>query len=338
MEVLQNIWVSYGEILTVFFVGILLGAFIIFALDLILTEYNERKIYNILYKRMEIEEYIDMVSALIAKSKKVSRKIRYSIYKAIGLYYKGDNEQALEWLKKVSSDIPNCEDKDVKYHYALAVLKILFRMPYSDAIAEQYKANKDVIEQMKNIPTFKFDAFFLEGVYKSRKGKYKEAYEALSSIEKTAINKLDRVMLSFELIKACIHIDRLEEAETRTEEVMNTKKSSKNSLFVYAELEELAKEQRGSTKTISSVDKDLEEQKQQEALEKLQKEVEVAIEETKNKLDEEENIAAVEEATKSDEDKKIDEQKALEEEFNKQLSEQTASLYEDMKVSNNVNK
>ena len=41
-------------------------------------------------------------------------------------YYKGDNEQALDWLKRVSPDIPNCEDKDVKFYYASAVLKILF--------------------------------------------------------------------------------------------------------------------------------------------------------------------------------------------------------------------
>ena len=341
METLQNFWGNNGEILTIFFVGILLGAFAIYAIDLILNEYNERKIYNTLYRRIEVDEYIDLVSSLIARSKKFARKVRYSIYKAVGLYYKGDNEQALEWLKKVSADIPNIEEKDIKFYYASVLLKILFRMPYSEAIHDQYKANKDVIEQMKNIPSFKFDALYLEGVYKGLKGKYKDAYEQLSSIDKIATNKLDKTMLSFELVKVCIHIDRLEEAELRTEEVMNTKKNSKNNLFVYRELENLAKEQRGSTKTISSVDKDLEEQKQQEALEKLQKEVETAIEEDENKTEEENAIAAVEEANKPEEQKektKEDEQKSLEDEFNKQLSEQTASLYEDMKVSNNVNK
>lgn len=241
-------------------------------------------------------------------------------------------------IKEGSPDIPTCEDKDVKYYYASVLLKILFRMPFSDAIAEQYKANKDVIEQMKKIPSFKFDALYLEGVYKSQRGKYKDAYEMLSSIDKVAINKLDRIMLSFELIKVCIHIDRLEEAETRTEEVMSTKRNSKNNLFIYGVLEELAKEQRGSTKTISSVDKDLEEQKQQEALEKLQKEVESAIEEDELKSEEEKSIAAVEDAIKPAEKTKEEKQKELEEEFNKQLNEQTASLYEDMKVSNNVNK
>lgn len=331
-----NILLSEGAI--IFYIVVIIGAFILYALDLINNELRERNLESLLFKKFEVDEYIKVVSEYGAKSRNKAKITKYNIYKAQGLYYKGENEKALEWLKVAEPEVEKSEDMYLKMIYASTFFKILFDIGYNDKVEQIYQKNKKIIDKMITSSTNKFDGLYISGLYVKVKGLNKEAYEIFSEAKNYAIHKLQKVMLSFQLAQVCIALSKIEEAEIETENVMNTKKKSKNYLFVYEVLEKIIKETRSQSINISSVDKDLEEQQRKEALDKMNKEVEEAIlkgddKDTKEvKTDENGNIVKEKEI---DEDvKKLQEEEA----FKEELENLTKNLHNEMLVNNNLNK
>ena len=101
---------------------------------------------------------------------------------------------------------------------------------------------------------------------------------------------------------------------------------------VLDKLEKIIKERRSQSNNISTVDKDLEEQDRLEALEKMNKEVEEAINNDEIKKTEEE-VKGVSKEEDADV-KKLRE----EEELKSQLEEMTKNLHNEMLIQNNLNK
>ncbi|MCQ2979183.1 MAG: CDC27 family protein [Clostridia bacterium] len=323
MDVLTNTIFSGNAILI--YIAIIIIIFIIYALDLINNELRERNLENLLYKKLEVDDYLKVVSEFAAKSRNKTKITKYNIYKAIGLYYKGENDKALEWLKMADSEVQKSEDIYLKILYTSTIIKILFTLGYNDTVEAVFQKNKAIFDRMLPLQTYKFDAYYLLGTHDFLQGNAKEAYEKLQEAKKNAMNKLEKTMASYQLAKICLEISKIEEAELEVENVMNTKRKSKNYLFIYEELEKVIKERRSQTVNISSVDKDLEEEQRQEALEKMNKEVEEAIENEEIKPKEQTEDADV---------KKLRE----EEDFQKQLENMTKNLHNEMLVQNNLNK
>ncbi len=322
--------------MVIFYIVLFIGIFAVYALDLLSNELRERNLESLLYKKFEIDEYIKVVGEYGAKSRNKQKITKYNIYKAQGLYYKGEKEKALEWLKIAEPEVQKTDDIYMKIIYSTTIFKILFSIGYNDNIEQIYQNNKKIIDKMLASTSSKYDGLYINGLYEYVKGNEKEAYELFTEAKKNAMNKLQKTMISFELAKLCIKMGKIEEAEIETEIVMNTKKKSKNYLFVYDELEKLVKETRSQSINISSVDKDLEEQHRKEALDKMNKEVEEAINNEGKiakdvKPDENGNMPKEE----VDEDiKKLQEEEA----FKEQLDNLTKNLHEEMLIQNNINK
>lgn len=329
MEFFNNLWNTIFSANSVLFMAILLLAvFIFYAVDLVLTEVKERKIYGLLHRKIDIEEYLNEVTELISKSKRPMRIAKYTVYKATGLFYKGENENALEWLQKISQTVENCNDVEVKIVYTMMLFRILFAIGYNEKVDKIFNDKKDILDKMLTIQSYKYEAEYILALYEYKKGNTKVAYKEFHKVKKMPLSRLDRIMTSFQLAKVCLELEKIEEAEEIVEEVMATRKN-RSILYIYDELDAIIKERRNSSNTISSVDKDLEEQYQQEALEKMEKEVEEAIKENN---DEEEKKKKEQEEL----EKKKEEQQALENQINEEFNRLKNDMAQQINVEQKI--
>lgn len=319
MEFFNSLWNIIFSANSVLSMAILLlGVFMFYSIDLVLSELKERKIYGLLHRKIDIEEYLDEVTDLISKSKRPIRIAKYTIYKATGLFYKGENENALEWLQKISHIVESSNDSEVKIIYTMILFKILFTIGYNEKVEQIFSDKKDVLDKALSIQTYKYEAEYILALYEYKKGNLKVSYKEFHKVKKLPLSRLDRIMSLFQLAKICLKLNKVEEAEQIVEEVMATRKN-RSLLYIYDELDNIIKERRNSNNTISSVDKDLEEQYQQEALEKMEKEVEEAIKEN----DEEEA-------------KKKKQQEELENQINKEFNKLRNDMSEQMNIEQKI--
>ena len=169
MDVLTNTIFSGNAILI--YIAIIIIIFIIYALDLINNELRERNLENLLYKKLEVDDYLKVVSEFAAKSRNKTKITKYNIYKAIGLYYKGENDKALEWLKMADSEVQKSEDIYLKILYTSTIIKILFTLGYNDTVEAVFQKNKAIFDRMLPLQTYKFDKnlIILMNILKNRK-------------------------------------------------------------------------------------------------------------------------------------------------------------------------
>lgn len=321
----------------IFYMVVIILAFAIFAVDMVNNEIKERNLENLLYKRLEVDEYLKVVGEFSARSRSKAQITKYNTYKALGLYYKDEKDKALEWLKVVVSDVESSNDIHIKILYTSVIFKILFRIGYNENVEKIYQSKKFIIDEMLKMKEYTSQAHYLLGIYNYEKKEYKIAYEELIEARKTAFNKLDKTMISYQLAKTCLELDKMEEAEREAENVMNTKHSAKNNLFIYDDLDKIIKERRAKTNTISSVDKDLEEERQLEALEKMNKEVEEAIDNPSVTTKEAKGSETDVNVPKKEIDQDVLKLKE-EEDLKNQLDQMTQNLHNEMLINNNLNK
>ena len=248
----------------------------------------ERKINILLFEKLDLEAYMKEINNVMNKTKNKNKLCRCYINKAVGMYYRGESLASLEWMKEIKEKMPKqMEVYDIKCTYTLTLFKILLKIGYNEKVEMIYKEKENLINKLASSGEYVNDARFVKGLYLKKINKLYESKEILEALDKEQKTKLETLATKFELAMVYNLLDSKTESEKILEEILEQKRRKKNLIYVFDEIEDFYKLERRKSNTRVTIDFDLEETLKKNALAKMNKDVEYAIEKfSANKLEE----------------------------------------------------